>query len=33
VVVTVAGQAEEERAVALLDAQGYGAIAAPAVDE
>jgi prephenate dehydrogenase len=33
VVVTIAGQAEAERAVALLDAQGYGAIAAPAVDE
>jgi len=33
VVVTIAGQTEAERAVALLDAQGYGAIAAPAVDE
>jgi prephenate dehydrogenase len=33
VVVTIAGHAEAVRAVALLDAQGYGAIAAPAVDE
>jgi prephenate dehydrogenase len=33
VVVTIAGQTEAERAVALLDAQGYGAIATPAVDE
>jgi hypothetical protein len=32
-VVLVAGRAEAERAVALLDAQGYGAIATPAVDE
>jgi prephenate dehydrogenase len=33
VVVTIAGEAEAQRAVSLLDAQGYGAIAAPAVDE
>src|SRR5262249_24593460 len=33
VVVTIAGEAEAQRAVALLDEQGYGAIAAPAVDE
>jgi prephenate dehydrogenase len=32
VVVTIAGEAEAQRAVALLDRQGYGAIAAPAVD-
>ena len=32
-VVLVAGRAEAERAVALLDAQGYGAIATPAVDD
>jgi prephenate dehydrogenase len=33
VIVTIAGEAEAQRAVALLDQQGYGAIAAPAVDE
>jgi prephenate dehydrogenase len=32
VIVTIAGEAEAQRAVALLDQQGYGAIAAPAVD-
>ncbi len=32
VVVMVAGREQAERAVALLDAQGYGAIATPAVD-
>ena len=32
VVVTIAGEAEAQRAVALLDRQGYGVIAAPAVD-
>ena len=32
VVVTVAGEDEARRAVALLEAQGYGAIAVPAVD-
>jgi prephenate dehydrogenase len=32
-VVLIAGRAEAERAVALLDAQGYGAMATPAVDE
>jgi prephenate dehydrogenase len=32
-VVLVAGETEAQRAVALLDAQGYGAIATPAVDE
>jgi prephenate dehydrogenase len=31
-VILVAGQEQAERAVALLDAQGYGAIASPAVD-
>jgi prephenate dehydrogenase len=33
VVVTIAGEAEAERAVELLDALGYGAIAVPAVDD
>jgi prephenate dehydrogenase len=33
VVVTIAGEAEAQRAVTLLDELGYGAIAAPAVDE
>jgi prephenate dehydrogenase len=32
VIVTIAGREEAERAVALLDGLGYGAIAAPAVD-
>jgi prephenate dehydrogenase len=32
IVVTVAGEVEAQRAVQLLDAQGYGAIATPAVD-
>ncbi len=32
VVVMIAGEAEAQRAVSLLDQQGYGAIAAPAVD-
>ena len=32
IVVTVAGEGEAQRAVELLDAQGYGAIATPAVD-
>jgi prephenate dehydrogenase len=32
VIVTVAGEQEAQRAVALLDGLGYGAIAAPAVD-
>ena len=32
IVVTIAGETEAQRAVQLLDAQGYGAIAAPAVD-
>jgi prephenate dehydrogenase len=33
VIVTVAGEQEAHRAVALLDALGYGAIVAPAVDD
>ena len=32
IVVTIAGETEAQRAVQLLDAQGYGAIATPAVD-